>query len=43
MTVNGDARTFLFYRGGILSSENCKPELSHAVTGVGYGTDENTG
>ena len=44
MTVNGKARSFLFYRGGILDSANCKPDkLSHAVVGVGYGTDKKTG
>lgn len=43
MTLNGGARSFLFYRGGVLDSKNCKPELSHAVTGVGYGTDKKTG
>lgn len=26
-----------FYRGGIIDSETCKPEINHAVVAVGYG------
>ena len=43
MTVNGSSRSFLFYRGGILDTKNCKPSQNHAVIGVGYGTDKKTG
>ena len=37
--LNGDNRSFLFYRRGILNSKNCKPIMNHAVVAIGYGTD----
>ena len=43
MTLNGSSRSFLFYHGGILDTKNCKPDLNHAVVGVGYGTDKKSG
>jgi hypothetical protein len=43
MTVNGGSRKFMFYSGGIIDSSDCDENLSHAVIGVGYGTDEKTG
>jgi hypothetical protein len=47
MTVNASHKSFLFYRRGILDSKDCKADsiadLTHAVVGVGYGTDKKTG
>ena len=43
MTVNGSSKKFAFYSGGIIDSEDCAPDLGHAVIGVGYGKDEETG
>jgi len=38
--VSVDAETdFQFYTSGILNSKNCGTNLDHAVTAVGYGTD----
>lgn len=42
--MNGDNRSFLFYKKGIINTKNCSPKkTSHAVVAVGYGTDEKTG
>ena len=37
------ANAIMFYTGGVFANPNCGIELNHAVTVVGYGTDEKEG
>ena len=41
--MNARANSFAYYGGGIIDSEDCKPNGNHAVLAVGYGTDKRTG
>jgi len=42
VAIDGSCEAFVQYRGGIYT-QNCGNDLNHAVTIVGYGTDEKTG
>jgi len=42
VAIDGSCEAFVQYRGGIYT-ENCGTDLNHAVTIVGYGTDEKSG
>lgn len=39
MTVEADTRVFQMYTGGILDSTACGTYLDHAITAVGYGSE----
>ena len=39
VTIEADKTVFQMYRSGIFDSEECGQELDHAVTAVGYGTE----
>lgn len=39
VTIEADTLVFQHYTGGILDSEDCGTNLDHAVTAVGYGTE----
>jgi cathepsin L len=39
VTVEADSMVFQQYKSGILNSVDCGTQLNHAVTAVGYGTD----
>ncbi|CAH9121976.1 unnamed protein product [Cuscuta epithymum] len=41
--INGGTDGFQFYSGGIFDEMDCGPTLNHAVTVVGYGSDEEVG
>ncbi|CAH9083364.1 unnamed protein product, partial [Cuscuta europaea] len=41
--INGGTDAFQFYSGGIFDDMDCGPTLNHAVTVVGYGSDEEAG
>jgi C1A family cysteine protease len=42
VSVGVDARSkaFMFYKGGVMTADECGNALNHAVTAVGYGTAE---
>ena len=40
MTIEADTVAFQHYTGGVLDSEECGTNLDHAVTAVGYGSDD---
>jgi C1A family cysteine protease len=40
--VNAHKKHFLYYRKGIIDTEDCTTRISHAVLAVGYGKDEKT-
>lgn len=42
VAIDGSCEAFVQYRGGIYT-QSCGNDLNHAVTIVGYGTDERTG
>jgi cathepsin L len=39
VTVEADTTVFQSYRSGILDSKACGTNLDHAITAVGYGTE----
>lgn len=39
VAVQAGSRAFQMYRGGILNDRNCGTRLDHAITAVGYGTE----
>lgn len=41
--LNAKARSFAYYRHGVLDDAECEPDGNHAVLAVGYGTDKRTG
>ena len=41
--LNGNAKSLIYYAGGIIDTKECKPGSSHAVLAVGYDTDKSTG
>lgn len=38
--VDGKSGVFQFYNGGILTGDSCGTEINHAVTAIGYGTED---
>ena len=40
VTLEADKMVFQMYKSGILDSDDCGTELDHAVTAVGYGSDD---
>ena len=40
VAVDSSKSFFRNYRSGVIKSEGCGQDLGHAVTAVGYGTDE---
>ena len=40
VTVDADSTQFRNYSSGVITSSDCGTKLDHAITGVGYGTDE---
>lgn len=38
--ISGTSRPFVYYKGGILASNDCTVQLDHAVVIVGYGTSQ---
>jgi C1A family cysteine protease len=43
VTIDASKLIFHNYTGGVISGTGCGTSLDHAVTAVGYGTDEVTG
>lgn len=43
VTIESANTVFHYYTEGVISSTDCGTKLDHAVTAVGYGTDEATG
>jgi len=43
VTIEADKTVFQHYTSGVLDSDDCGTSLDHAVTAVGYGTDDATG
>lgn len=39
VAVNASSMVFRQYRDGVITSESCGTSLNHAVTAVGYGTE----
>jgi C1A family cysteine protease len=39
VTLEADRSVFQMYTGGVLDSTSCGTQLDHAVTAVGYGTE----
>ncbi|KAK8447675.1 hypothetical protein SEVIR_8G125000v4 [Setaria viridis] len=39
--IDGTSSPFQFYQSGMMTGDGCGAEMNHAVTAVGYGTDEN--
>ena len=42
VNVNADHRSFLWYMRGIIDTDKCGTNISHAVLAVGYGKDKKT-
>jgi len=40
VTVEADRSAFQSYSGGVLNSSACGTNLDHAITGIGYGTEQ---
>ena len=40
VTVDADSTQFRNYKSGVITSSDCGTKLDHAITAVGYGTDE---
>ena len=40
VSIAANNPVFLFYRNGIITSEECGTDVNSALTIVGYGTDE---
>jgi hypothetical protein len=40
VTLEADKMVFQMYKSGILDSDDCGLELDHAVTAVGFGSDD---
>ena len=40
VTVDADSLQFRQYTSGVITSDDCGTALDHAITAVGYGTDE---
>ena len=43
VAVAATTSTFVYYRGGVISSTACGTSLNHGVTVIGYGTDSALG
>jgi cathepsin L len=43
ITIDAESDVFYFYKTGVIADESCGTKLDHAVTAVGYGTDESSG
>lgn len=43
VTIEADTRVFQMYSSGIFDSKDCGTSLDHAVTAVGYGTEDGVG
>ena len=43
VTIDAGSDVFYHYTSGVISDSSCGTSLDHAVTAVGYGTDEATG
>ena len=43
VTIEADTMVFQMYSSGIFDSEKCGTSLDHAVTAVGYGTENGVG
>lgn len=43
VTIESASTVFHAYTSGVISDASCGTSLDHAVTAVGYGTDEETG
>lgn len=41
VTVDADSDYFRNYSSGVITAEDCGSKLDHAITAVGFGTDEN--
>ena len=41
VTVDADSAYFRSYESGVITATDCGTKLDHAITAVGYGTDEN--
>lgn len=41
VTVDADSAYFRSYSSGVITADDCGTKLDHAITAVGYGTDEN--
>ena len=39
VSIDADCDDFMFYESGIFNSKNCGIDLDHAVTAVGYGSE----
>ncbi len=39
MTVDGSNPVFMLYKNGVLDDNACGTEINHAVTAVGYGSE----
>lgn len=40
VTVQADSTVFQMYHGGVLDSDQCGTNLDHAITAVGYGSED---
>ena len=40
VTVDADSTQFRNYKSGVITSSDCGTKLDHAITAVGYGTDD---
>jgi len=38
--IDGESRPFQLYQGGIYDGNGCGTDMNHAVTAIGYGTDD---
>ena len=43
VTVDAESTAFRMYKSGVINSSECGTKLDHAITAVGYGTDEASG
>ena len=43
VTIDAESDVFYHYTSGVISDASCGTKLDHAVTAVGYGTDEASG
>jgi C1A family cysteine protease len=41
ISVEADKKVFQLYKSGVLNDESCGTKVDHAVTAVGYDSDEN--
>ena len=41
VTVDASSPVFHYYTSGVITDSSCGTALDHAITAVGYGTDEN--